>query len=319
MAGTIFGLGLMQQFSETNEVLAGCKLYIYNENTSTPTTAYSDFGLTSGLELSNPLVADAAGRIPAFWLADGAYRVRLTDADGNEIFDESSITAIGASSGTGGSGASVDSNAIFNTGDFLWQPVSGTKSGWVRANGRTIGSVASGATERANADTEDLFTHLWNNYSDTLCPVSGGRGASAAADFSANKAIGTLDMRNKLAFGLDDMGNSAVGLSGGTTAAAAAVGASTYTIAQANLPNVNLSSSALTITDTRTFSVGSTADESASAGADDSVASTQDLTLDMSSPASGTISIGGTVPLGGSGSQMTILGPGRAGSWYIRL
>jgi len=54
---------------------------------------------------------------------------------------------------------------------------------------RTIGSATSGATARANADTLALYTQLWNAMSDADCPVAGGRGASAAADFAANKKI----------------------------------------------------------------------------------------------------------------------------------
>jgi hypothetical protein len=36
-------------------------------------------------------------------------------------------------------------------------------SGLVRLNGKTIGSATLGATERANNDTKDLFTELWED------------------------------------------------------------------------------------------------------------------------------------------------------------
>lgn len=62
--------------------------------------------------------------------------------------------------------------------------------GWIMMNDGTIGSAASTATNRANADTVDLFTLLWNNVANNWAPVGpGGRGASAAADFAANKTI----------------------------------------------------------------------------------------------------------------------------------
>jgi len=63
------------------------------------------------------------------------------------------------------------------------------KPTWVMMDDGTIGSTASGASTRANADTEPLFTLLWNNIINTWCPVSSGRGANAAADFAANKTI----------------------------------------------------------------------------------------------------------------------------------
>lgn len=59
--------------------------------------------------------------------------------------------------------------------------------GWVYANDGTIGSTASGASARANNDTWILYYTLWTNTTQVECPVSsGGRGASAFADFSAN-------------------------------------------------------------------------------------------------------------------------------------
>ncbi len=61
--------------------------------------------------------------------------------------------------------------------------------GWIVMNDGTIGSASSGATNRANADCSTLYTQIWNGVSNTYAPVSSGRGASAAADFAANKTI----------------------------------------------------------------------------------------------------------------------------------
>jgi hypothetical protein len=225
MAGTLFGLGLSQQTSATGTPLSGCLLYVYQENSSTPVETFADFAL--GTEQTWPIEADSAGRLPQIWVDDGSYRARLTTSAGVEVFDEASITAIGASSTSGGSsggggGGGSQGTAGFETGDLKWKPVTGSESGWVRANNRTIGSASSSATERANSDTQALFEFLWNNFGDGTCAVSGGRGSNAQSDFNANKTIETLDMRGRCAFGVDDMGNSAAGMisSGGTTMAA---------------------------------------------------------------------------------------------------
>lgn len=77
----------------------------------------------------------------------------------------------------------------FTTGDVKLTIKTTADTGWVLMNDGTIGSATSGATTRANADTVDLFTLLWNNTADAQCAVSTGRGASAAADFAANKTI----------------------------------------------------------------------------------------------------------------------------------
>lgn len=82
-------------------------------------------------------------------------------------------------------------------------------TGWIKANGGTIGSASSGASTRANADTEALFTELWATAAADL-PIytSAGtlstRGASAAADFAANKRLTVPDLRGEFVRGLDD-------------------------------------------------------------------------------------------------------------------
>lgn len=86
---------------------------------------------------------------------------------------------------------------------------------WIWADGKTVGNASSNATNRANADTYDLFVLTWNSYSNTLRPIinsngtAGTRGASADADWNANKAITIRDMRGNVAVGRDDMGGTA--------------------------------------------------------------------------------------------------------------
>ena len=86
--------------------------------------------------------------------------------------------------------------------------------GWVFADGRTIGSAASGATNRAKIDTFDLFKVLWDDFSNTLLPIedSGGtpttRGASAQIDFDNDKRMPVIDKRGRVSAGKDDMGGA---------------------------------------------------------------------------------------------------------------
>ena len=76
---------------------------------------------------------------------------------------------------------------------------------FVMADGRTIGDATSGATNRANADTVGLFSLLWNITNNTQCPVSGGRGASAAADYAAHKTLGLPNHSGRVMAGRDDL------------------------------------------------------------------------------------------------------------------
>lgn len=79
--------------------------------------------------------------------------------------------------------------AVHTTGDLKWTVKTSADSGWILMNDGTIGETGSGATTRANDDTSDLYTLIYTNFSDTLCPVTGGRGADAATDFAAGKVM----------------------------------------------------------------------------------------------------------------------------------
>jgi hypothetical protein len=205
-AGTVPGFSLAPQFDNAAKVMPGCKLYVYQAGTvATPQNSYQDTGLTTAQP--NPLTCDAAGRLPQWFVADGLIKLRLTDKNGNQVFVGDNLLVVGPSSGGGGGGGgTIDATTIFQTGDVKQVYGSGSIVGWVRMNGRTIGSATSGASERANADTQALFTLLWNN--DAGLAVSGGRGVSAAADWTANKTIALPDARGRPIAGLLDMGNT---------------------------------------------------------------------------------------------------------------
>ncbi len=77
---------------------------------------------------------------------------------------------------------------IFSTGDAKLTLKNTADAGWIMMNDGTIGNVSSGATF-ADASAQALYTLLWNNCLDAWAPVTGGRGASAAADWAAQKPI----------------------------------------------------------------------------------------------------------------------------------
>jgi len=243
-AGTI-PVALAQQFNANGQPLVGCNLYTYVTGTvATPQLAYQDTSLTQALPW--PVQCDANGRLPFFYLADGTVHPRLTDASGVVQFDIPSMLVIGPSGGTTGGGGTIDPTTIASSGDIKFRVTGETLTGWVKLNGLTIGNGSSGATSRANADTQSLFIYLWTNCTNAHCPVSTGRGATALADFNANKTITLPDWRGRIPVGLDDMGSTAAGrLVTGTvtsgadtvTTPAATGGASTTTLAKSDLPN----------------------------------------------------------------------------------
>lgn len=98
--------------------------------------------------------------------------------------------ADGAGSGVWTPAASVVTNTAFSTGDLKATHKAAADPSWILWTNGTIGDGSSGATARANADTQALFFLYWNSYTNTNCPVTGGRGVSASADFAAHKVIG---------------------------------------------------------------------------------------------------------------------------------
>lgn len=249
MAGSI-SLSLTQQLDELGVPLNGGLLYFYAAGTSTPQSAYQDSALT--IPWPNPIELSSDGRIPQLFLADGSIKIRLTDALGVTKLAADGILVVGASSG-GGGGSTVDATTVLTTGDVKLRYGTGVLSGFVRANGRTLGSATSGATERANADTQSLFEYLWG--ADTNLSVSTGRGASAHADWLANKAINLPDCRGRPIAGLGDMGNGDAGrltlanFGADPTVLGNAGGSETSQLTTAGqLPNVNFTGNTAAIT-----------------------------------------------------------------------
>lgn len=131
----------------------------------------------------NPGGGIAATRPGPFWYHMITESLAQTILGAGLVLDKNVLTRLKeAIIILGGQGA-------WSTGDVKLSTKTAADGGWVLMNDGTIGNAASGATTRAHADTAALFTHLWTVAADKECPVSGGRGASAAADYAANKTL----------------------------------------------------------------------------------------------------------------------------------
>ncbi len=214
MAGVLWPKSYTQELNGNGKPIIGARLFFFEAGTTTPLIAYQDYTLAT--PHPNPVKTDSNGRWPSIFIDDenDFYKFRMTTPSGVVIISGDSIPVVSDSGGGGGDPvAPVDQTALFKTGDEKIRFDTGPIDGWVRENGRTIGSGTSGATERADADCQDLFEYLWNKNLSFL-EVSGGRGASASSDWSANKTITLPDVRGRNITGLDGMG---AGLSGRIT------------------------------------------------------------------------------------------------------
>jgi hypothetical protein len=62
-------------------------------------------------------------------------------------------------------------------------------AGWVLANDGSIGNAVSGATNRANADTVNLFTFFYNTYNDGSVPVQTSSGSATTRATQGTAAV----------------------------------------------------------------------------------------------------------------------------------
>lgn len=311
MAGTIPGFSLTPQFDQFGKPAVGCRLFcVQAGTTNAPQNSYQDSGLT--ILNPYPLVADSTARLPQFFVADGTIKLRLTDKNGVTLFVGDNLLVVGASSG-GGGGSPVDPTTVMQTGQIALWYGTGVQSGFVRANGRSIGSSISSATERANADTQALYSFLWS--ADPNLAVSGGRGVSAAADWAANKNLALPDYRGRAIAGLDDMGNLAAGrltaayFGTAGTVLGAAGGAESHTLLTAEMPNHTH-----TLTDpghTHTYTRGNISGASGTSGT-----VVGDLTAGV---ATGSSTTGITIANTGGGSAHKNVQPTMLATIYIKL
>jgi hypothetical protein len=323
MAGTI-PISMTQQFNEYAQPLAGGQLYIIQAGTvSTPQDAFQDLALT--IKQPYPMSLDAAGRVPQFFLADGTVKIRLQDAHGVVQLAADQVLVIGPSSGSGGGGGAIDPTTIYQTGDMKPRYGVGAHTGWVRGNGLTIGSATSGATERANLDCQALFQHLWG--ADSSLAVSGGRGGSGSADWTANKQLTLPDWRGYVMSALDDMGNTAANRLGAffanATTLGSAGGAPGMTITTSNLPPYT---PAATLLDTRTWGV--TSANGAGLGTQSAPGSPptfQALAVSAGIPVVPVVTVtGGSIswtptPQGGVSTPFGLISPRKLVTFYLKL
>jgi hypothetical protein len=294
MSGTT-SLCLTQQWhNATHEPLVGGLLYSFQAGTLNPQNAYRTAALTGGEEFPNPVTLDASGRIPLMFYDDGVVRVLMTDRNGVAQFDYDNVPVIG-SSGGGGGVDTTDSTRLLGTGDMKIRYGTGAISGYVRGNARTIGSATSGASELADATAQALFQYFWNT--DTTLVVLPSRGASAVADWTANKQITTPDFRGVVIGGLDGMGNVRSGrMTGGWDALQTAIyGFESHTLTTAQIPAHGHS------VDVTSVSVGVSGGVTVSS-----------VSVGVSGSYSGSASV--TVPDHAHGNQFAYTGPGAFGA-----
>jgi microcystin-dependent protein len=205
--------------------------------------------------------------------------------------------------------------AFFSTGDMKPTLKTVPDSGWIMMFDQTIGNAGSGAVS-GGPQMLALFTLIWNNISapsgNTLAPVSGGLGASAAADWAGLKVL-TLPLSVGRV-----IGNSA---NGGTTGLTQrilgrSVGAETAALSTANLPPYTpagtITNGAITST---TPQAGGTASTTMAGTTTSSIVGATSIIITSTQAAS---TFTGS-PQGGTSAAFQIMQPSLFVNWMIKL
>jgi hypothetical protein len=85
-----------QFFTNTGAVLTGGKLYTYAAGTTTPLVSYTTS--VGNVARTNPIVLDAAGRVPSggeIWITSASYKFVLTDSNDVLIATYDNLFGIG--------------------------------------------------------------------------------------------------------------------------------------------------------------------------------------------------------------------------------
>ena len=251
MAAVLCPLSL-QTILADGRPLVGAKVLIYDAGTTTPKTVYVDKNLQAAH--ARPILTNGQGRVPPIYIGPGNYKVRIL-TPGDVPIDEVDGLAGGVEPADAPSSYPLtDPYAVLRTGDVIWSYDTGSRTGFARLNGGTIGSAASGATEVAFGvpygqvqpvgSAYHLFVHLWEH--DASLPLySGGvqvpRGTSAVNDWNANRQLILPDARGRALFGLDDMGRSPANVVQVTTAITTTNGSTSAIVSSATGLTVGMS------------------------------------------------------------------------------
>lgn len=166
------------------DLVEGARLYAFDAGTVNPRPLYLDKGQDPTRIHPTPVVA-ADANWPLMWVGVGDYDVKITDANDAQI---RFIAGLPGDAAPTSGGTVLDPLRQIQTGTVIRFYGTGRRNGYVRANGGTMGSGASDATERANDDCHDLFVYLYQV--DPNLVVTGGRDpAGAEADWQAGKTI----------------------------------------------------------------------------------------------------------------------------------
>lgn len=213
----------LQTIFRDGRPMVGAKILIYEAGTTTPKVVYQDSIMQAAHP--RPILTDGQGMVPPIYIGRGDYKIRVLTPGDIIVREVDGLPGSATASDIPDPGESyplTDPNSVLITGDIIGAFRTGSRAGFARCNGNTIGNSYSAASEIPFGELSDqaqplgsaynLFIHLWELQEIGLSlpvyanGVSVGRGSTAISDWDSNRQIGLPDFRGRVPFGLDGMG-----------------------------------------------------------------------------------------------------------------
>lgn len=189
LAGTLTAASaaVLNLYNATTTWVKANAFAILDSTDGTKAASFDLSGITTGTSRTLA-VPDASGTIVLAGATQTLTSKTLTDCVGNTQSAADNSTKLATTAyADASSAAAVAGLSVWSTGDVKLTLNTTAPSGWLLMDDTTVGSASSAATH-AGSQYQVLYSVLWA-ISDTWAPVTGGRGASASADWSANKPI----------------------------------------------------------------------------------------------------------------------------------
>lgn len=149
----LFTTPIFQALDDNGAPLSGAKLYFYEAGTTTPRDVFSDTALSTAI--SQPVVADSAGRFPDIYMSANDYKAVLQNSSSVEVWTQDNYTPPASGSTNLLNGIATQAAARTAIGAGAATDVSANTTSLASISGQ-ITNV--GSTLRALAGVESLET-----------------------------------------------------------------------------------------------------------------------------------------------------------------